>query len=109
MKKIIYCVLLFLFSCNNSQQSIDNASYFDGKELWEKKCSSCHSFLMVDGLNQTSLSQMRELKFDSLYLKVKRIKNDTNHIKSPLNINNVNDSDLRRIAFYIKKTGDPKP
>ena len=52
---------------------------------------------------------MRVLKFDSLYLQVKRIKNDTNHIKFPLNINNVNDSDLRRIAFYIKKTGDPKP
>lgn len=109
MKKITYCALLFFMSCNNNQGTNDNVSYFEGKDLWEKKCSSCHSFLTFEDLNQTSLSQMRELQFENLYEKIKSIKNDTNHTRPSLNIKDVNGEDIKKITLYIKKTGEPKP
>jgi hypothetical protein len=109
MNKIPYCLLLFVLSCNNNKVTNNTTIYFEGKDLWDKKCASCHSFLTFEGLNQTSLAQMRELSFDSLYLKLKIVNIDSNHSKKPLNTNNLKNSELEKIAKYIVKTKEPKP
>lgn len=111
MKKLsIYCILILL-SCNSNsnQEPKSDVLYFEGSILWEKKCSLCHSFLTFKSLNQTSLAQMRQLPFETLWSKIEKIKNDSNHMKSPLNINILNDSDLKKITYYIIKTGQPTP
>lgn len=108
MAKKSYFIFLLLFGCNNSYTDDNNLKYHQGKLLYEKKCSPCHSFLTMEGLSQTSLDQMRQLPFDSLYIKILKIKIDSNHVKPPLNINNLGKVEIRKIVFYIKETGEPK-
>ena len=108
MKAVFYCPLLFLLSCNNNQTD-SNAKYFAGKDVWETKCSPCHSFLTFEGLNQTSLSQMRELRLETLYEKIRASKKDSNHTRTPFNVKDIGDEELRNIAIYIKRTGEPTP
>lgn len=106
---MIACISLALLSCNNSSKPKDDANYYIGKDLYENKCSSCHSFLTIESLNKTSLDQMRQLSFETLYIRINTLKSDSNHIKPPLNVNNLSDDDIKKIVYYIKKTGEPKP
>lgn len=109
MRKIAIYSIFILFSCNNSQEPKPDVNYFEGSVLWEKKCSLCHSYLTTESINQTSLDQMRQFTSKALWLKIRHVKNDSNHNKPSLNINNVSDSDLKKIVYYIIKTGQPTP
>lgn len=109
MLKISICFFtIVLFSCNNANNKNDS-DYHEGKILYGTKCSSCHPFLTMEGLHQTSLDQMRQLPFKDLFAKVVAIQSDTNHVKPPLNIDSIREFDIEKIVIYIKGTGEPKP
>lgn len=107
-KRTIYFIVVLLFGCNYSNTTNDGSKYHEGKTLYEEKCSSCHSFLTMEGMSQTSLAQMRKLPFDSLYAQIIIIQGDTNHKKPPLNIDNISIDEIKKIVFYVIETGKPK-
>jgi uncharacterized membrane protein len=107
-KRIIYFIVVLLFGCNYSNTTDYGSKYHEGRTLYEEKCFSCHSFLTVEGLGQTSLGQMRQLPFDSLYAQIMKIQCDTNHKKPPLNIDNIGIDEIKKIVFYVIETGKPK-